>query len=390
MMARTYSLIGSLTALGLAVAIGSHMQGRLDGERDWLTTRAAWDGTGAHRPIAELSAHYGSVHRVMSEHAVHPRLPGAFVLQTPLLLVPEGAVSIFWAGLSALMLIGLVLGLGAHLGLPAGWRAGWLAILLLAPPLWDAFGSGSASLLMAALLVAVPVFVRSDRFVWAGVCFGAAVTLKLFPIILAPLLLLWPATLASAGVFFLAVNAAGLLLPGVTLPGSVASITAAGETWFLVAVNPSLARHVHDLFGVSRIHATLVSGLGCALSVGVLARWAWKGGPPLLPLWFAGVALTVLAPPYSWGHYDVAILPVALVLAAALPGRRGWVVAYALLILFGWGAYLAGLRIPEATLLSRASVIAAMLWLALHQSPSSLDPAADGRFSETSGSRSFG
>lgn len=359
-MRRARAAVAVIGAVILAVALSVQFTGILDGERDWLTTRAAWDGHGAFRSIGDLVEHYGSPH--MGRDGVHPRLPGAFLLLAPLALVPVGGVALAWGLVSGLLLAGLVWWLTRHLGIPDTFPV-WLVVVIVSPLLWSAFQSGSGSVLFAGLLIGTALLVREGRPAWAGAAFASAVTLKLFPILLVPVLLVAsPLALAWASVIFVALNVVGLLLPGVTLTGSTASVLASSGEWWGRANNRSISALLHDGFGVPMQTGLLVSAFLGSVAILVLA-WVARREGGFLPAWTASMAVMIAVIPYSWSHYDVVLIAAPLLLAARWPDRTWWWMALAVLGFWGWAPNLMGVGADATVAISRVAVLLAMGWM---------------------------
>ena len=164
---------------------------------------------------------------------------------------------------------------------------------------------------MALILVA---WAFQDR-PWAGIPLGIAAAWKLWPALVVIGFWLSGRRRASyqAGVVFFLMNAVGLLLPGVSINGSLESLRNGNDDWLEHSQNASLAR-VLFRFGIpAGIGIVVASGVGCWLALRDKSR---------------AIALTVvaalLASPLSWPSYALAALP-----AGAIWWRRGraWVLA---------------------------------------------------------------
>jgi hypothetical protein len=337
-------------------------EGISDVSLDWASTKGAWDGTGAFQTIETFQEPHGGRPWSVRPGGVHPRTPGGLLLQTPLLLVPVSLLQVVWALLSAILLAGMVQILASHLRMRLTDSALWIIAVLGAPAVWVNFQAGSGSALLGLLLTATPILILRDRPGWAGVCFGIAATLRLFPLVLAPLLVLWPAALVAAGAVFLATNVIGLMLPGVTLSTAWDSISDATPTWFF-APNASLARLLHEAWDVPVDLAVPLGAGVCAVALLALA-WKIRNGAPLVPAWFAGIAFMLFATPNSWVNYGTMLVGAVLVLAAAYPERRRLILGLSVLLLLGALPFLARGHVT-AQLFSRSVLLAAMLWLTL-------------------------
>ena len=254
-----------------------------DGIFDWLTAHEALNGD-PYRPLHEIALDHGLV-PAYEWLSPHPRLPGALLLQVPLVLVPFE-----WLPFVLRTVVGLSLASVALFVRPS-----WLW-LLFAVPAFHAFWYGQTSAVVT-LLVAVAV----SRMV--GWPVGVAATMRMWPWFLGLAFLVvgrWRAALASAAVFF-GLNLAGLALPGVTWEGTRGLFVEASTRY---ATNPS----------------NLMAFVPWWVGVGVagLILWRIRVRPVLFP--FAVVA-ALLASPVVWMHY-LTVLAVAIGKAPRSSRRR--------------------------------------------------------------------
>jgi hypothetical protein len=281
---------------------------------------------------------------LLGPYYVHP--PTAFLMAMP--LVPLG----YWnAALGWLLAsIAALAALAAVLSAAAGWeqRGSSLLVsfllLLLWPPVLTNIQLGQASVFLAAMLAAGHAAWTAGRRRRGAGWFGAAVALKLTPIVLLPFvalrdrraMLVLLGTLAGFAALSLA---AGQLVAWQALFRHSADNVAVWQTYRdnTLSFSGLLAR----LFIGGRFARPLlvaptlarVGGLGCLAALGVLALWLTRVDPPGAPerpndgcvfaLWNI---LLVVANPLGWVHYAILLLlPMALVLAAArrADGARG-------------------------------------------------------------------
>lgn len=245
------------------VMIGMFFPGQAgDGIYDWLATHEAIDGN-PHRPINDIAPEYG-----LSPigQGPHPRLPGAFILQLPLLLVP-----LSWAPF-----VMRVLSAAALIAVSRFIRPTWLWALIAVPAfhaLW--YGQGS-SIVTLALAIAV------GRNV--GWPIGVATVLRAWPWTVALAFLVvgkWRQAASATFVFF-GLNGLGLLFPGVTVQGTIEAFTAAAN------YDSTLA---------------LPLGWGAAIAVGILTYI--RARPEALSL---SVVASLAASPVIWMNYLTALM----------------------------------------------------------------------------------
>jgi len=175
---------------------------------DWLTAHAILDGFDPHAPVPDIAAEYGW--GVIDLAWPHPRLPGA------LLLGMVYAFPIGWLWLARAVCLGALV-----------WtvrlvRPGWLAVplvLFAAQAVWYGNASAVVTLLVAVALRGSPA------------ALGAATVLRLWPWFIGLVWLVngrWRDAVKAAG-WFAGLNLAGLLLPGVTVEGTVAAFVEASR-----------------------------------------------------------------------------------------------------------------------------------------------------------------
>lgn len=280
---------------------------------DYVTTKEAVAGANAYQPLGVLLGEHSDVKQNPRE--VHPRAPGAFVLQLPLLAVPPSSVltlqsAFIIASVTALIVMSVRLaGFGWLVAVP-------VAFVFFTAPVANAFGNGGQGPIVAALVTMSWWACRRSDSVGSGLPLAAAATLKLFPLILVPML--WAAghrrTAVGAGVGFGILSLAGLLLPGVTLGAAIGAIVSAADVY----------RHAE--FGNYSFVAALpfdnsTIWLSAVGSVPVV-WWVWRHRPTLDTVFVLGMIAMLLLAPLVWMNYLTVLVPV-LAVAAGLWSSSG-------------------------------------------------------------------
>jgi hypothetical protein len=292
---------------------------------DRLTVLAALGGADPYAPLSELTEVYDSD---LGWTHVHPRTPGALVLQTPLAALPEASLRLVSVVITAAAVVATAF-IALRL-LPVRPVLAMVVIVLsgVSSIAVEAVSVGAQSSVVALLLTVAWWRTREGDDRVAGVAVGVAVTLKLFPWLLLVLLVfrrrttgLWAVVTAAT------INGLGLLFPGVTLRGALEAVSSANLSES-AELNGSLTRLLGEWIpaGPLTVLLALVGGL---LAVAI-ARAPWS----MDAQWFAVLAIALAASPLIWRHYALALIP-ALVWLAWRGGRPGkWVVALAALLLF--------------------------------------------------------
>jgi hypothetical protein len=252
-----------------------------------------------HRPVSEIMAEHGFPEMVGGPS---PRTPAAVLFQAPLLLIPEAilmpvvTLSVVGLTLFALWLTSVITGVD--------WRRlVWVApLLLISYPVVTSISYGSISVMVTVVLI-LTAWAFRDR-TWSGVPLGLAAAIRLWPALI--IVGFWIAGRRRAAYLALAVlvmaNVAGLLLPGVTVEGSLASLIQGGGDWMHHTQNSSMAL-VFDWFGLPAMAATgAVSLLGLLMAV--------RNPDHAIPIC---LVTALLASPLSWPTYMLAALPVVIV-----------------------------------------------------------------------------
>jgi hypothetical protein len=320
-----------------------------DLKADRLTALAALDGADPYAPLSELTVTYESD---LGWTHVHPRTPGALVLQVPLAALPESwlrAVSVVVTAAAVVATTVVALRLR-----PVGPVVAALVIVLIGVSsiAVEAVSVGAQSSVVALLLAVAWWRTREGDDMLAGVAVGVAITLKLFPWLLLVLLVfrrritaLWVVVTAAV------LNGLGLLFPGVALSGALDALSAANLSES-AELNGSLIRMLSEWIpaGPLTVGLALVGGL---LAV-VIGRASWG----MDRQWFAVLAVSLAASPLIWRHYALVLIP-ALVWLAVRGGRTGkWVVAFAgLLLLLPYPLVTVWLVLPTCAAVAVAAAV---------------------------------
>ena len=281
---------------------------------DRLTALAALDEADPYVPLSELTDRYDSD---LGWAHVHPRTPGALVLQAPLALVPESGLRLVSVAMTAGAVVGTaVIGMRLRPSRPAVVAA--VAMLFgVTSVAVESVSVGAQSSLVALLLAFAWWRIRAGEDAAGGVAVGAAITLKVFPwLILVLLLGKRRRTAAWAVGSVTALNGLGLLFPGVGLGGALEAVSSANLSES-AELNGSLIR----LLGEWIPAGALTVGLAVVGMVVVTAivRAPWE----MDRQWFAVLAVSLAVSPLIWRHYALVLIPAAvwMVLRGGVAGR---------------------------------------------------------------------
>ncbi len=313
----------------------------VDLRADRLTALAALDGADPYVPVVDLAETYGSD---LWWPWVHPRTPGALVLQTPLTLFSEGALRILAAigtaaAISAATFIALRIGdLRVRSKLIVAVAAGATSIAV------EAVTVGAQASLIALLLAVAWWRLRAGDDPPAGICVGAAVTLKIFPWLL--LVLLFPRhkrALVAAVATGLGLNGVGLIFPGVSLPGAIEALSSANVSASL-DLNASLTRILVGVVSFEVLSLSLaVLGLIGALAI-VSRGWEFDRQ------WFATLALCLAVSPLLWSQYALVLIPALVWLYLRGGSSRWWAVIPAVGLFIPYPVFTAWVVVPVCVL----------------------------------------
>ncbi|MBN1260572.1 MAG: DUF2029 domain-containing protein [Anaerolineae bacterium] len=292
---------------------------------------------GAIHIHTDLANDYGAAQALRAGQSIyaernnHPPLAAFFFL--PLSFLPYGPALVVWTGLSLLLYVLVIGTVGRTLDIhvPQSWVILLCGLALIWYPFLAHIALGQFSLVLAACLILGWRALRRGRAGWAGVLFGVATALKLFPGLVAVTLLArrrWRAL----GVMIIT-TLFGLLLPLAFIPagdfiryfGEVAPQNAAQYAVF--PVNHAISGVISRLFvsgpwimpivDAPWLASVLIAGLSL-LVVGLLAWSAWR--LPETPqgidvAWSLTCVAMLLVSPITWQHaFTVLILPLGVLL----------------------------------------------------------------------------
>ncbi len=293
-------------------------EGTFDLRADRLTALAVLDGADPYVAVDHLAHRYGSDLRGWTH--VHPRTPGALVLQTPLAMIPESGLRYMALAGSALAIVATVavalrvwpvrplIGLAICLGV------GVTSVAV------EAAAVGAQSSVLALFLAVGWWRLRDGDDPWAGLAVGLAVTLKIFPWLLLIVLLARRKQAAGAAVVTLgALNGVGLLIPGVTLTGAFDAVSSANLS-ASAGLNASAARYLGESLPVEVLSLGLAAAGAAAAVAFTSSKWDFDRQ------WFAVLAVSVAVSPLIWRHYALVLIP-ALIWLWARGGRTGMAIA---------------------------------------------------------------
>ena len=253
---------GCLAAL--LVAIVGYDPPDADIKYDWLSASGAVSSN-AYDDILALGQQEGVHLAINLPHgavgpAVHPRTPGAIFLSLPLLLVDFDALFAAWVGVT--VALGVVL-LWFSAKIPLGGRFFWILILFfLSSPFLTTLRFAGQSIVVALAVLVAWVLYQARQDLPAGLLLAVAGTLKLFPLfLLIPMVLqkrFRPVVFTVIGL--IALNTAGLLLPGVALHDAIEAMLNGGSVWFRMISNGSMSKGLATL-GMPAWEAQLVTSL---------------------------------------------------------------------------------------------------------------------------------
>lgn len=285
---------------------------------DWLVVRAVVNGQSPYQPIEDLAEQYEivlgdiGVPELGNAVRVHPRTPGALLLLLPLLLVSPNTLHMLSLILNTAAAVAFLLSIAAATSIRADWLLLAAPLLILSHPAISAFEFGSQSFVVAALVtIAVGLMRRTDS-IPGGVSLGLAITLKLWPALLVVLLLgrghrrSAAAAVATSGALAALASVVFRLSPRQVWDG----MTTASSTWIGFSGNGSLAGR----FVLMGMPVRVATALSVLLLVAILP-WIWDRRVNLDVALWGTIAVAVLASPLSWDHYDVVLIPIAIVLA---------------------------------------------------------------------------
>lgn len=278
---------------------------------DWLVSRAFLDGHDVTRPISNLAVEYG-VPRLTVEGVdlVHPRLPGAVLILSPLGLIPNSEVVVNGLlGFNTILTLVLIHRLIARFRLSPVEVVVGSVLVVGGGMVRGALLFGTWSILLAWVIDRIwTQEQQSDSVVQGGIELGVGMSLKLYPgagLVALAFRRHWTAVTAGV-VTVMAANALGLVFGSTPAWRYVDWLQAANRQWLPFAGN----------FSVPALFSALGMDPGSSLLVGLLLVTA--GGLALIRTctaaaenpWPLVIVGALLAQPVVWGHYWVAAVPV--------------------------------------------------------------------------------
>ena len=333
------------------LALTRQIQWGYDFSAYWAAGGRLLDGMAPYS-AAQLAGPYGPQQQFL--YLYPPPLAAAVTPIAALFPTDYHAVAWIWAAIGFVILVGSVLalwrgeGLGSRLPLLAG-RGRWLLVAgaLALPPVVGELVLGNVHLLLLGLVTVAWLGIRrgTTRGEWiAGLAFGIAAVIKVFPGLLLVWFLLTRRSRAVLGMLVGAVVAAALALPvtGVQpwldYPAVLINLSAPSDTTDTLAPTVWLGEAIG--FTAARLVVT-VACLGLLIAVAIRARRDSAVGRKgtLATSFGSAVLLSVLVAPAMYHHYlAIAVLPFILGLAAGVRAR--WLaLAYFLM----WGGQQAAL-----------------------------------------------
>lgn len=362
------ALVVVLGAIWLQLPLGRPgvpVEETADSTADWLVTRAAQQGGDPYADIRGLADEFGERYVFLGAEGVqdflgappyvHPRSPGALILQLPLLyLDPKGAhLAMGMATIAALATLVLAT---AHLGnLDRRLTLVLVPALFISSVVGGALAFGVQSVVVAACVSVAWLLLRRSDSVGAGALLGFAITLKLFPALLCVVLAAhkrWRALAVSLSMPVL-LNLAGMLVFRLSPREVLDGLGEATRVWLPFGANGSVSRLV-ELAGVPVPMAAASAPVLALLGVLLVLRRQ----PSFDAALAAGIILAVLGSPLSWGHYDALLLPVAGWLFGRGGASRWYVGAWFILFLNPFGGTTRADLVGSLLLISRAALLA--------------------------------
>lgn len=281
-----------------------------------------------------------------------PRPPGALLVDVPLALVPEQLLISIMVVANVTVLVAITYISLRHSGLPSRWMVLTPLVMTSSPGLQVVRELNLAPLVGVAIVSTWVLSKRRDSF-WIGLPLGLAVAMRIYPVWFALVLLVAGrkrVALAAMAVGAI-LNGVGLLLPAITVDGSVSVLTQ--NTFLTWTANTSIPGMLSEWLPSTWVALALAVVLICWL---LLRRPSLRDG-----LAVVGPA-ALLVGPVSWPMYLTAIGP-----AIADACRRRWVFP-SLIVL--WYAPWFG---PPENLCVGAS-LAVLVWAGSHPLSAESDP----------------
>lgn len=311
--------VGLLTLGRQVVALFPPEVYRKDMIQEYLLARAILDRSNPYVAQPVLAERYLPAAVALPQSGSHP--PFAALISVPLGLLSFEAASALWLGVELLLLLGLAVLLFADGGgRTISWRVAvaFCALLLWYPVFIELF-FGQLSLALAVLLVASWQAAKGGRPRLAGVLVGAAIAIKLFPVVIAGYFLLkrrWSVVFWAGATAAALTGLAGMVVGADGFRSYVSEGLPATGYWRAAEGSYSLFSAVWRVFAGSHSimplidlpwlawPASLLASLG-VLAVGALA--ALRAEDPDAEF-SAAICATALAAPITWQHYLVLLI----------------------------------------------------------------------------------
>ncbi len=286
---------------------------------EWLFPPAVTDSTGLHCPVPRTHLIVTSPNPTVMCTAINRAgVPTIYPPTSELLFAAVRAVVPSSAEYWPFQLAGLLMSLGITVMLLLGLRRRgldprWAALWALSPLVASEAITNSHIDVLGALLALAATFLVSGGARWrGGILLGAAIAVKLIPVLAAPALLRrqpWKVIVASVATFLVLyipyVATTGIAVLGY-LPGYLGQEGYNNGTRFVL------------LTGLLRSRDALPVAVGLLLILTVLVIWKSDPERPWLgQLAMIGVTLLVISPNYPW--YALLLLPFI-----AMSGRVEW------------------------------------------------------------------
>lgn len=284
---------------------------------EWVAEHWIMDGGDQTVSVSEMSDHSFN-----NFDGNHPRIPAGLVINLWVALLPEGRVL-----MTGLVIVGVSLGVTILLAERIVGRRLHLALvplLVFTPPAMHMIWHRGTQWVVTIGVLWTWLMTREEDRWWLGLPLAAAAGLRLWPLLLVVYLIVKrPRAGFGALGGFVALNMAGLLFPGVSIAGSVATLR-----------EPMSA--VEWPKNMTIIGAFDRAGLpvwGWVLSVLVIGAALWWSKRLQFTAGYGWLILAALvAAPTSWPFYRVVLLPLALTPLGWLPLG----VEYGFVVLNGW------------------------------------------------------
>jgi hypothetical protein len=283
---------------------------------------------------------------------VHP--PTAVLLAIPLQGLDYRTAMTVWNALSlAAILVSIVV--TARAGGLHWSTTGWIGLaagLMWFDPLHQQFLQGQLTAVLLLLMTLGWVAGRSGHDGWAGVCFGLAAAIKLFPSFLVLWLIgrrKWSGVATWAATVVVATGVTAAVLGLQTYVDYIQNVLPEAARWRGATSNASLPGLWCKLFAPTGYHgpsvplvdSPIIAILGTVLSAIVVSALVlertWRAHGPIAidQAWCLTLCGTLLVSPVSWDHYFLLLLPAFLLLRREVSAVWESVVYWGGLVAFG-------------------------------------------------------